>query len=229
MLVAVLFDLYDTLAYIDIRDYNHFKAEMAAEAGLFPDQFISQWKRYTRPAARGELLTTEERVARVLRDLHVEPTKSLIRKLSELEVELQEQHVHLFADTWSVLTQLKNAALKIGMVTNTSLGTANVPDILGIREFFDTIIFSYAVGMIKPEAGIYRVACERLSVDAPTCMFIGDGNDLELDGAHDMGMQTVMVGKPRDESLQGEQSTSFDYRIRTLSELVPIVYTLLSE
>ena len=223
MLLAVLFDLYDTLAFIDIEDYKHFKAQMAAEAGLATEQFISRWKHYTQPAARGEVLTTEERVARVLRDLGVEPTKHLVRKLSELETQLQEQHVHLFPDTRDVLACVKRKGLKLGLVTNTSLATANVPDILSIQEFFDTVVFSYAVRMLKPEAGIYRTACERLRVDPMACLYVGDGNDRELDGARDVGMHTVMVGTQRHELVQAEQSTLFDHRIQTLGELLPLV------
>jgi len=228
MLQAVLFDLYDTLAYIDIKDYQHFKAQMATEAGLPAEQFVSRWKHYTKPAARGEVLTTEERVARVLRDLQIEPSRHIIHKLSELEIKLQERHVHLFADTRDVLSHLKDKGVKLGLVTNTSLATGTVPDILSIRDFFDVVVFSYAVGVLKPEAGIYLAACERLGIAPTTCLFVGDGNDRELDGARDVGMRTVMVGKQRHELVRAEQSTLCDYRVENLTELIPIVEGLLT-
>lgn len=228
MLKAVLFDLYDTLAYINIHDYRHFKSLMAAEAGLTVEQFLSQWKQYTRAAARGEVLTTEERVARVLHDLQVVLKYDLIRKLSELEIQLQEQHVHLFTDAKDVLTHLESQGLKLGLVTNTSLATGNVPNILSIQAFFDTIVFSYAVGITKPEAGIYLAACERLGVTPETCLFVGDGNDRELDGARGVGMHTLMVGQQRHELLRTEQSSSYDYQVERLSQLIPIAKALSS-
>jgi putative hydrolase of the HAD superfamily len=227
MLKAVLFDLYDTLAYVDIQDYRHFKSLMAAEAGLTTELFVSRWKHYTRAAARGEILTTEERVARVLRDSQVALTYVLIRKLSELEIQLQEQHVHLFIDAQDTLARLKSQGLRLGLVTNTSLATGNVPNILSIQAFFDTMVFSYAVGITKPEAGIYLAACERLGVAPEACLFVGDGNDRELDGARHVSMRTLMVGQQRHEQLRTEQSNSCDYRVEHLRELVPIVETLL--
>jgi len=226
MLEAILFDLYDTLAYIEIEDYLRTKVQMAAEAGVPAEVFVAQWKRYTRPAARGEILTTEERVARVLRDLGVDPARQLIRRLSQLEVELQEQHVHLFPDTREVLTRLRDKGLKLGLVTNTSLATSKVPDILSIRTFFDTVVFSYAIGVRKPDPAIYLAACKQLAVPPSACLFVGDGNDRELDGAREVGMRTVMVRTKRHELVRAEQSVSYDYQIRSLSELLSIVETL---
>jgi len=161
--------------------------------------------------------------------LQIEPTRQLIHKLSELEIKLQEQHVHLFADTRKVLAHLKSKRLKLGLVTNTSLATTQVPDILSIREFFDVVVFSYLIGILKPEPGIYLAACEQLGVAPTACLFVGDGNDRELDGAHSVGMRTVMVGKQRHELVRAEQSTLYDYRIEKLSELLPIVDILLTE
>jgi putative hydrolase of the HAD superfamily len=226
MIEAVLFDLYDTLAYIDIRDYLQTKTQMAAEAGVSANALIAQWKQYTHPANRGEVLTVEERVARVLRDLSVEPTKLLIRQLSELEIELQEQRIRLFKDTYKVLELLKGKGLKLGLVTNASLATREVPEILSINCFFDAIVFSYTIGVCKPEPEIYLAACERLMVSPSACLFVGDGNDCELDGAHRLGMQTVMITTNRHELIRTEQSSSFDYRVQNLSKLIPIVANL---
>lgn len=228
MLAAILFDLYDTLAYIEVEDYLQTKAQMADEAGVPADAFVAQWKQYTRPAARGEILTTEERVAHVLRDLGMDLERSLICRLAQLEVELQEQCVHLFPDAREVLMHLANKGLKLGLVTNTSLTTSEVPEILSIRVFFDVVVFSYAVGVRKPNPEIYLAACERLVVPPSACLFVGDGNDCELDGAHEVGMRTVMVGKERHHLVRAEQSTSCDYRIQNLSELIPIVETILT-
>jgi putative hydrolase of the HAD superfamily len=223
MLKAVLFDLYDTLAYINIKDYLQAKTDMAAEAGVSSEAFVAQWKQYTDPASRGHILTTEERVARVLRDLGVDLTQPLIRRLSQLEANLQEQRVHLFEDTRKVLTHLRDAGLKLGLVTNTSLTTREVPEILSIRAIFDVVIFSYVTGARKPDRTIYLAACEQLAVAPSACLFVGDGNDRELDGAKEVGMRTVMVKTNRHELVRSEQSNSCDFRIQNLTELIPLV------
>lgn len=227
MLAAILFDLYDTLAHIDIEDYQGVKTQMATEVGVPVDVFIACWREYSCLAARGEILTTEERVARVMRDLGVHPTPQLVDRLSQLESDLQIRGVQLFPEAREVLVCLKSKGLKLGLVTNSSLVTADVPDILSIRSFFDVTVFSYAVGVRKPDLQIYTMACEQLAVAPSACLFVGDGNDRELDGAREAGLRTVMVMTQRHELLRAEQSRSWDYRIQNLRGLIPIVETLL--
>jgi putative hydrolase of the HAD superfamily len=228
-LKAVLFDLYDTLAYIAIDEYRETKDEMAKRAGLPGDTFLETWKQYTRPSARGEVLTVEERVARVLRDLHIEPDIALVQEIAKLEYRLQWEHVKLFDSAKDTIAFLKGAGLKVGMVTNTPNSTRDVLSILGIADFFDTVVFSFAIGVLKPDPRIYLVACENLAVMPAECMFVGDGNDRELDGAHALGMITVMVGQKRDELLRAEQSRYCDYKINDLSELKGIVTSSFKE
>jgi FMN phosphatase YigB (HAD superfamily) len=57
-------------------------------------------------------------------------------------------------------------------------------------------------------------------------MFIGDGNDRELDGAAELGMVAVRIGGGRDAKLRGVVSQTSDYFVDTVDELKEIVYDL---
>lgn len=227
MIRALLFDLYDTLAVIDTKIYRAVKAEMATRSGLPVNEFLMTWKKYTQPSARGELLTAEERVARVINDLGGIPEIRLVQQIASLEYELQMKKVALFDTVYETLEYCKQSGVKIGLVTNAPNTTRSVPNILGIERFFDVLVFSFSVGVLKPDSRIYLVACEKLEVKPSECIFIGDGNDRELDGAKSLGMTTVMIDQSRNELLRHEQSQSYDYRIQIMSELNGIVERLI--
>lgn len=223
MIKALLFDLYDTLATIDIDVYRATKAEMAKRAGFPADVFLKSWKNYTRPSAQGEVLTVEERVARVMRDLGTFPEIEIVREIATLEYKLQLEDVHLFDTVDESLEYFKRKGLKMGLVTNTPSSTCRVPAILGIESYFDTMVFSFNIGVLKPDPRIYLTACSNLGVKPVECIFTGDGNDCELDGAHSLGMVTVKVGPGRDEVLRHEQSQAYDFRIEKIEGLKEII------
>jgi phosphoglycolate phosphatase-like HAD superfamily hydrolase len=52
-------------------------------------------------------------------------------------------------------------------------------------------VFSYEVGVIKPDQEIYTYACERLGVAPGDAWFVGDGGSDELRGARAAGLRPV--------------------------------------
>lgn len=220
---AVLFDLYDTLAEIKMSDYLQAKETIAMRAGVNQNDLIESWKKFTKPSARGEILTVDERIVLTLADLGKEITPEFANELSKIEIELQENQVHKLPGCDFTLKSLKNMGLKVGLVTNTSSVSKNVLGLLEIEQYFDSVIFSYEVGILKPDTAIYKLAASSLNLNESETIFVGDGNDQELDGAKKTGMIAIKVGPGRDEIVKGKQSTEFDYEIQTLPELIPII------
>jgi haloacid dehalogenase-like hydrolase len=56
-----------------------------------------------------------------------------------------------------------------------------------LRPFFDVTIFSYAVGLAKPDPEIYLQACRALGVLPRCALFVGDGIE-EVAGARAAGL-----------------------------------------
>ena len=91
------------------------------------------------------------------------------------------------------LRALKSRGCELCLVSN-----ADAIDVLHwadspLAPLFDHAIFSYQVGMIKPEPGIYWLAMKRLGVPPADCVFVGDGGSNELAGAKAVGMRTIQV------------------------------------
>ncbi len=89
---------------------------------------------------------------------------------------------------------LRTQGIRTGIITNNiaEFGThwkAMIP----VDELFDDIVDSSAVGIRKPDAAIYALACERLGVEPANALFIDDyqGN---VDGAVAAGLRAVCCG-----------------------------------
>ena len=56
-------------------------------------------------------------------------------------------------------------------------------------SYFDCSVFSFEVGLAKPDPEIYMQATRRLGVAASDTWFIGDGAQEELSGAEQAGLR----------------------------------------
>lgn len=80
---------------------------------------------------------------------------------------------------------------KTGLVSNAS---ANIKSLYGrgeLRRYFDVVVLSYQVGVIKPEPRIYQIAVERLGVLPDECVFTDD-NPANIAGAVACGMYGIV-------------------------------------
>lgn len=227
MIKAVLFDLYNTLAYIPQADYQNAKKRMAKVAGVPERIFIELWRQYSRLSNRGDILTIEERAALVLRDLEIVPTRTIVSHIAAVEYDLQENKLRLGKYTTRVLAELKLKKLKCGLVSNTGCFAYSIPDSLNIRSFFDTIIFSFSVRSLKPGSLIYNKACAELSVAAEDCIYVGDGDDMEIEAAYQLGMYSVLLDEQRKKHAYSSGTQNYHMKISRLKEVIKIADQLL--
>ncbi len=81
---------------------------------------------------------------------------------------------------------------KIGLLSN--VGSDWVTDVFLSAEeqrLFDAIVLSHNVGLIKPDAAIFELIAEKLSVKPKECIFVDDGEH-NCEGAKRVGMQAVV-------------------------------------
>lgn len=90
--------------------------------------------------------------------------------------------------------ELRGRGIKTAVITNNiaefgSTWRAMIP----VDDLFDDVVDSSAVGVRKPGAAIYELACSRLGIAPAAAAFIDDfqGN---VDGARAAGMQAVCCG-----------------------------------
>ena len=88
-----------------------------------------------------------------------------------------------------MLELLRERGLKVGLISNCSEEEVISFGQSGLAPYFDDVIFSYEVGVAKPNPEIYRMACDRLGVTPQESLFIGDGGSDELRGASNAGLR----------------------------------------
>jgi putative hydrolase of the HAD superfamily len=65
-----------------------------------------------------------------------------------------------------------------------------------LLEFFETVVISAEVGVMKPEARIYSIALEQAGVKAEETVFVDDVQ-VNIDACKQIGMKGVLFKDPQ--------------------------------
>ena len=99
--------------------------------------------------------------------------------------------------TWAILDRLKAQGTPVHAITNWSAETW--PEGLKVHprlsEVFETLVVSGQEGIIKPDARIFHLLCDRAGVSPEDCIFIDDGLH-NVDGARAVGMDGIHFTSP---------------------------------
>ena len=105
----------------------------------------------------------------------------------------RHENFELYDDVPDVLTALRSAGLRIGLVSNSARD---------VREFarhhaldVDAGISSFHHGRTKPHASIFRAVLELLEVEPQEAAMVGDTLEDDIEGARALGMQAVLVDR----------------------------------
>jgi epoxide hydrolase-like predicted phosphatase len=101
------------------------------------------------------------------------------------------------------------AGIRTGVVSN-SWGDTSY-DVADWREFFDTIVISGDVGLHKPDAAIFELACARLGVEPSDCVFVDDLRE-NCEGAEAVGMTAILHRGPDSTLPELERLLDLDLR-----------------
>jgi HAD superfamily hydrolase (TIGR01549 family) len=132
------------------------------------------------------------------------------RALAALEVggdvtavaaELSRRHMRTLADAVVCppdrvdLLERLSAHYAIALVSNFDHGpTAH--ELLrrhGLYDFFGAVVVSEEVGIRKPHARTFLIACERLGLEPGECLHIGDSHEADIRGATSAGIGALWI------------------------------------
>ena len=91
----------------------------------------------------------------------------------------------------------------------------------GVTHLFRTIVVSDRVGWRKPRREIFEVALNAIGVAPREALFVGDRADIDVAGAHAMGMPVAWINPRRTPLPPGIAPPAFE--IRDLGELADIL------
>ena len=190
---GVLFDLVGTLAYLEEDAYFALKREFASKLGISIPVLREAWSASRRLAYAGLFSTTCQRIRWVCDALHLQTDEEVITLLAKAEDDVWSQKLFLREGAKECLVELRAAAFRIAIVSNGPITHKNILSSLSLSNLIDAFVLSAQVGAVKPEAAIYQVAMQKLSLSSASCIYVGDGHHDEFVGARNVGLPVVRV------------------------------------
>ena len=191
MIRAVIFDMYETLVTL-MTGPQCFSRDMAALAGADVTAFRAAWRRTEDDRMLGRT-TFEEAVRSSLEACGAWSQTAyeaiLHQRLASREICLERLHPQILP----MLDALKKSGAQTGLITNCQSEEVSAIRRSVLWPYFDASIMSFEVGLMKPDPAIFRCCMERLGVNPPECLYVGDGGSRELEAASDLGMRPLQA------------------------------------
>jgi putative hydrolase of the HAD superfamily len=242
---ALFFDLFDTLVHFErerlpeieiggkrVRSTaGHLHAVLAAHAPEVTLErtyaaLLASWQEAERLRAIDHReVSAQARFAEFFRRLAIDPA----RLPSGLDVALIDAHRRELAKAarfpahYRALLQRLGQRHHLAVVSNfdyTPTALA-ILEAAGVRDLFAAIVVSDEVGWRKPRADIFQEAMRRTGAEPGHTLFVGDRADIDIVGAHGMGMDSAWINPEREPLPPGLPAPL--YEIRDLAELEAIV------
>lgn len=115
--------------------------------------------------------------------------------------------ITLYDDTVPTIRALKEQGYQVAICSN--LAAPYGPKVRELLSDVDEFIFSYEVGFLKPEQGIYDEVLRRLRVDTAEILFIGDTPHADVDGPIKAGMQARLIQRARGDDMNSALSAEY--------------------
>ena len=242
---AVFFDLFDTLVHFErerlpeveiggkrVRSTaGHLHAVLAEHVpGMTLERtyaaLLASWQEAERQRAIDHReVSAQARFAEFFRRLALDPATLP----AGLDVALIDTHraqlarAARFPAHYGPLLRRLAARYRLAVVSNFDYTPTalTILDAAGVRELFAAIVVSDEVGWRKPRPDIFQEAIRRTGAEPRGTLFVGDRADIDVVGAHGMGMDSAWINPDREPLPPGIPPPL--YEIRDLAELETIV------
>ncbi|MED1902237.1 HAD family hydrolase [Bacillus sp. 22475] len=198
---AIVFDLWETLIPFPKSLKTKAFLETAKTLNYEPSQLKPHWEATRRIR---ETINLEDYFYYLRNEINANWSDHTIKQAMEVRKSI---HGSAFEnpDVYAlyVFYTLQKKGIKTAVISNCSSDVREMLMSSQIGPLIDEVILSSEVGIMKPDVSIYKIASDRLNVPANQCIFLGDGNDNELDGAKKAGMNSILMNRGYDRGWNG--------------------------
>jgi putative hydrolase of the HAD superfamily len=205
---AVIFDLYGTLVDIwtdewDLSTYSILSQFLGYfEIYYHPEELAAKYQEKTaNQMLEHENPNGEIDVFRVFEEILAEgwrkqPERTHVVWVARLFRSLTRRRFNLFEDTLPALEEL-SGSFQLGIVSDAQW-VFSEPEIriLGLNQFFDTIVLSSRYFVRKPDPQIYAHALKAMWLKPHQALFVGNDPHEDVAGPVALGMPVVLVDRP---------------------------------
>jgi putative hydrolase of the HAD superfamily len=199
MIKAICFDLDGTL--VDYKgDFRNWLLQGANKLGV-PQHLLERFMEATSKHTRS-LADSLEITKAALTDIGM-ALPERVEQLSQEGARRYAADIHLLAGAKHLLESLRQKNFPLAVITNgpTDMQRAALKKV-DIEHYFKAVLVSGELGIRKPDARIFQIACEHLQVQPEHCLMVGDNLTADVDGARSIGMQAVWMSKERVEGVK---------------------------
>jgi HAD superfamily hydrolase (TIGR01509 family) len=188
MVRAVLFDLFETLV-TESRTQPAGASTLGPELGCERDAFRAQWRVSRQDVVVGRL-SFRQALAAIAAGLGRQSEEAALRRIEEDRILAKAGAFDpIEPAVLRMVSDLRSRGLRLGVVSNCFAEDVAVWPRCSLAPYFDCRVFSFEVGLAKPDPEIYREGARRLGVDVADTWFVGDGMHEELSGAEHAGLR----------------------------------------
>ncbi len=186
---TIIFDLIDTLAYLD----GIGEATQALKERLGSKRFDVLW-------GNGQL-DKDASIEAVLQRIRQADSFSAAEEVA-IVAWLDFSNAVLYPETLTTLQRLKDQHYTLAVLSNSPATHRDQLADLGIAQYIDYPVFSFEVGFRKPESKMFQTMIQRLQVDPAEILMVGDSMELDIVPAQKLGMQTVLMDRDGQSDLE---------------------------
>ena len=223
---AVVLDFYGTLT--PGRSTAQQLAARAAQAeALGVDQALldAELSASVDERFRGAGGSVAGSLAWVAQRLGAEPDPTMLRRAAEVRLATERTFGEPRPEAVPVLSAVRERGLAVGVVSDCSAELPLYFPELPIAPLVDAAVFSFVLGVRKPDARIFTACCTALGGPPDECLYVGDGGSDELAGATAVGMHAVHLDVPGEDNgvVYGRHASWDGARISALPQLLELL------
>jgi len=145
------------------------------------------------PYPEDNLTPFEIRIVNLCRKLALKVDTTAVKHIAQETVSVWQNYISVDHEAKEVLETL-HINHKTALITNFD-HPPHIYELLdkyGLHNSFDVVLVSGAVGIKKPEAGIYRLALHRTNLDPRNVFFVGDA-EVDIKGAQNAAINPILL------------------------------------
>lgn len=205
-----MFDLFGTLTSWEREARRHALGdELADLLGADPDDLRREMRASFTGRATGRTGGTRSTITYLAHRLGLSLNELTLDRAVQRRLEHERFIVEPSPDALRTLAAVRARGRRVGILSDCGSEIVEMWPTLPYAAHIDAAVFSYDIGVRKPDPVMYVAIAHALDAAPSECLYIGDGASNELTGATTAGMTAVMLDGCTDTTLQYDRDETW--------------------